>query len=554
MKNGLNTKDILSKYWPMFACIHFVLCCFLSAGFFKEDPLYGTMGSVDMAPEITDWTLKIISLILTKTLAFFLVLGFWYLICCVVQKKFRRKILVAFVLTSCLMNLYILYAYPGLYYIETDNLIVFSYAIRHLPYYWHGALTSAVYGAAYTVLPHVIAVPLLQCNLFLGVVFWFYEQMNEICNRRWTKWLFLLLVLPESYYVMLHPYRNCMYTVLSIWGIAYVLVAFHKKNIKMQWYIPILFAIIAVWRTEGILIGVGMFIVLEVLSYSNWRRCIAMAALFAICVMSLNKVQNIGSEKYYGKDYLFVSMVGPLSVILNQPDANLYYDGVGEDLQAVNDVVPIEWIQFAGASGYRGYNHSMGRDINQSCATPEEQSAFVLAYIRIVGHNLDTFLACQLDATLSANGTEYPFELASYQGDPIAIEGDIFERVKSMWQIGVLEFEVSSNRSVAYSNPTEDELRVLYEDIWDMTKLSVALRFVIVAYMVYMVIAFFVSFCKMKKINDVLMTFVPLLLLGQLAIIILFMPEGRPAYFYPVYFQSLLVMMYHLMQKSNKSE
>lgn len=542
-------KKVIEKYWYIFAGIHFVISCIVSADFFTKEAFKSTMGTIDMAPEYTEEMLRIISTCLTKAIAFLFVLGFWYLIRCLVQKKIKTKIIGAFLVVSVILDLYILRVYPGVYGIEIDNFIIFQYAIRQLPYYWHGVITSAVYGAAYTVIPHVSAVPLLQCNLFLGVVFWCYEKLHKTTNNKWTKLIFILLLLPEAFEVLMSPYRNCMYTIISLWGVAYILFAIHEKEKKIEWYVPVLFAVIAAWRTEGILIGAGLFILLQILMYQDKKRLIATVALFAVCFMCLNKVQGIGSEKHYGNDYLFVSTMAPLNMILNQRDANLSYAGVESDLAAIEAITPVEWIKCAGLGGFRAYNHALGREINQSCATQEQQGAYLKAYARIVLHNLDTFLVCQLSNTLRANGTTYPFEYDIYAGWPIEMPGDVYLNVGNMWNNGALEFQEYGDVVITEVQPTTEPFYKCYKNIWEMTEVSVVLRFVAALYMVYMCISELGIFLKEKRIENAVKVLVPLFLLGQLAIIILTIPEARPQYFYPVYYQMLVVMLYHCLMK-----
>ncbi len=65
---------------------------------------------------------------------------------------------------------YTLLMYPDMFAIEKDTYIIFSHAIREIPYYWHQVLTGYFLGGCLVLFPHPIIIPLLQTAGFLGVV------------------------------------------------------------------------------------------------------------------------------------------------------------------------------------------------------------------------------------------------------------------------------------------------------------------------------------------------------------------------------------------------
>lgn len=244
-------------------------------------------------------------------------------------------------------------------------------------------------------------------------------------------------------------------------------------------------------RTEGIIIGMGLFLLIQVYSFKSLKRLILTTCIFLVCFASLNKIQDIGSTKYYGKDYFFVSAMNPLCTMLNQSNVNVSYEGATEDLETMNAIVPLEWIRQSGVHGYRCYNHLQGRDINQTCATKEQSSKFLKAYSRFILHNKVNYVYCQWNSTLTSLGTSYPFEFDGYSGIQIQMPEDTYVDINNWWQAGAEELKEWSNYKV-YTNtaifPNISDFTEWYQNIWNTLKLAVVLRFTTVAFTIYIFI------------------------------------------------------------------
>lgn len=231
--NNINTKSnykvFLIKFWWIVPFLHFGLALLYSKNFFTVSDFRVPLTTVDMDSTISILFLRKCSMILAKSIAFMFIIGFWYLVKQVVLNKIPHKEMILFGIISIVMDVYIYVVFPTFFGLEVDNYITFQYAIRNLPFYWHGAITSAIYSAAYTVIPHPMAITLIQSSLFIGVVIYcFYIFRTNFTDKR-SRLALLLLILPESYYIMLNPYRNCFYTILSVWGLIYGIALLRKK-------------------------------------------------------------------------------------------------------------------------------------------------------------------------------------------------------------------------------------------------------------------------------------------------------------------------------------
>ena len=120
----------------------------------------------------------------------------------------------------------------------------------------------------------------------------------------------------------------------------------------------------------------------------NLKRFLCFFAVFCACFLAVSFPQKVGNEKYYGSDYSIINSFCVLTNVFNMADSNLEYDGVEEDLAAIEAVVPIEQIRVLGMEGYRRYNYYNGHaDINQSLTDMETGKRYIKAFYNICLHN-----------------------------------------------------------------------------------------------------------------------------------------------------------------------
>jgi len=238
-----------------------------------------------------------------------------------------------------------------------------------------------------------------------------------------------------------------MFTVTKI-----VMDIIDKKasGIKELIGLMLLCGLLAVWRSEGIILGLlsfGVYLIF-VQRYKPIKVMLMSIAMTAVFLAFLIP-QKIGDIKYYGKDYSFINTFFTLRNVLNSPDSDLSYEGVEEDLAAIEKIVPVSAVKLYGMDGYRRYNYANGRgDINQSLASNEDASAFMKAYWRIVFHNPFVYFRTQYSMIKIIIYIDSPLYVETCNED-IAIDLEPWEL--KAWETGYLDIYAYSDSLSSYS-------------------------------------------------------------------------------------------------------
>lgn len=86
--------------------------------------------------------------------------------------------------------------------------------------------------------------------------------------------------------------------------------------------------------------------------------------------------QTNGEKKYYGSDYLIISTIRPLSLIIHREQT---YVGAEEDLANIDAVIDLDYISYEtlSCSSYNRYNsdHNSGH-FTETGADADTQKAF----------------------------------------------------------------------------------------------------------------------------------------------------------------------------------
>ena len=503
---------------------------------------------IPISNAISDKVEMYVTYFLSLLFSFIIIFLVWNLIWKLFNKEVKIKHTVLFGLIFVLGAILILLLFPGAFHSEVDNFITFFYSKRFMPFYWHHIFTSCLYGACLMFFPHPITIQLLQWLAFLCAVAYVYINLENRFTVKWIKYVaFIFFVLPDSFWVVTNPYRNCMYTILCMFLFSYACFSILDMNAQRKTIIilALMSIFVATWRSEGLLLGVSAFLIYLFSVIKDLKKYIRYIPAFFACLFLFSLPQKMGNIKYYGNDYLIVSTMNQLQSVLNDGKSNLSYQGANEDLDIVNKVCPLNYIRQAGTTGFRCYNYQNGHlDINQTCLQKEETSKYVRACLRIFSHNQGTYLKHQSNLLFPCFNIDYRFDLSGYNGEPVEIPP--FE-VK-LWGYGTQELYEKEPFVKAWNE--SDQRKVAADKIYKNRDLifhkiinPYPLIFIIlVVSLIFIVFREIFRLFKSKR-ETLPFGFMTLSLLGTLVLTALTMPEGRPAYFYPFIFASYLVLI-----------
>ena len=506
--------------------------------------------------------------VLSLVFCFLIIFGFWKIVFSVLQKKYSKADCIILGMILVVGLLFGLIMYPDSFGLEIDNYTNFLMARRFQPTYWQSIYTGAFYGGCLMVLPHPIAVFLVQWTFFWAVVGYIYTGIGQLFGNSICKYVALLLfLLPESYYLSYNAYRNNYYTILLLLYIFQIYFAIKKNPVNIEIREIIMFSVytafMMVWRSEGVLIGAAGFVMFLLFILKVHKRNIKQMAvlILTLCIFFglMGKLQKIGSEKYYGQDYMILNTTSVLYDIFNDPDANLSYAGAEKDMENIGAVIPTEVLKEYGMDGYRSYNWSNGRyDFNQTLATDEQASAYMASYYRIIINNLNTYLGIQINSLYKAlqlpeSRTEY-----AYQGEK---KTELESFVYCQWIVGQNEIDETwltaawkNNNNRIILCTVVSNIIGIWRDLFVNSGLNPLLHagvFIALFLLLAKELLFFAE--GKEKIRDAfLYMFTPLVIIGECAALLLFLPEGRAAYLYPMLYAAYSVIYIYCVEKNCK--
>ncbi len=556
MKVSNIKMDIKSSWWILVSCVHF-LASFFWSGLIFIDEDFG-FDLIVMNDVVSKRMEHHIHVIVSKITAFLLILLIWKTIDLIVKKRIQVKEWVVFLLVFVFYSIIHAFYFPESFAsFEYDNFMTYAYAIRNLPFYWHGALTSIYYSACLNVIPHPIIIQEFSIAFFSALV--------PFCLFRTKKtklFVAILFLIPEAWSIITNPYRNNFYTILLLWTVLLVLYEKQQKrtlSIARAVVYVFLCSILAVWRTEGILFAIGLMVILLLVeNRPTMKHMIGYIILFLAFSVLLNTPQKIGTDKYYGKDYVVLTSQGWLCTILSNPNANLSYEGAKEDLEAIQAIIPVDYLVRYSDEAFRVYNYEQGRSVTQSTADSDTQKEYMSATYRILFHNVSRFISNRLKIMLDSNDVGYQFPQYDYLGDEIVFPVTYTDEFSMLWQQGMEDlfgtYHLEDWRQNAFRINAYQQIRNV-RNIWsDMFNVRYITFFGALLYVGYCILWLCIKPIR-RKHNQVTwyLPFLVLIGIGEIALVTLGAPVGREAYYFPVYLFLLLVMS-HIVEQIVSTE
>ena len=340
--------------------------------------------------------------IASKLLVFLVIFGMLLFLSYGLQHK---KLLFAFIGFFLVYFVLLLCSYPG--YFMGDDTIIFGYATRYYSVYWHNYLTSLYFMVGMSLFPASTG-PIILHDMCLSLVFSYIFYQTDRLFQIKAKYLIILCgLMPFVLLSALMCFRPVLYSPFLLFFLAFLVFEKRKEEeltLAKLLFLTALAALLCFWRSEGILLFFFCFLLIPVCYSIKWKKMIVFFIAFVVFFSGIRLPQSVGEKKYYGSDYLIISTIRPLSLIIHREQT---YPGAEEDLKNIDAVVDLSYISYEtlSCSSYNRYNsdHNRGR-FTETGADKETQSRYLKSALRLIAKNLDLFFAERLQLFLVTNG------------------------------------------------------------------------------------------------------------------------------------------------------
>ncbi|MCQ2539190.1 MAG: hypothetical protein MJ114_01945 [Acetatifactor sp.] len=554
--NWNNKKAGIRELIP---AVHFLLSFLYERLVIQFTPKVDIVAAIAKSQIISEGTERVLAYVISKIIGGILILLLWKLIFYVIDhikiSKDVRVLLSVFAIG--LIMILCIWPEPA-FDLDFDNYITFSYAIRLEPEYWHSAYTSYVYCGCMMVIPHPVAIAVVQWVAFVASLGYLMVRMEKSPVLKGKgKWLaFLLFLVPGSFTVMTSAYRTELYAVLCIFAMtlfAMDAIDHKERTAKEIIGIAILCAFLAVWRSEGLILGFLSFFILILFVYRPaFKKVLLYFCSLILAFLLILMPQKLGDMKYYGNDYSFINSFTILMNIFNTPGSDLSYEGVEQDLAAIEAVAPIELIKAHGMEGYRRYNVANGRkDINQSLADQETGKQYKKAFYRLILHNPKIYIKTQTYMLFNIFGLVPYYHIVLSDKVP---EHDLPMWTYDAWDLG--EADLNSFAGVAAWRENSFHQQAYQLVIGAVKGVRAFLHKVHIDTLIFLgmfavmgvtILREFVLFCRKKKCRFAI-AFFCITLFGQIAAIWMVMPASSAIYLHPSFYACAVLVLLSLCE------
>lgn len=343
--------------------------------------------------------------IASKLLAFFVI---WGMLVFFSYGLKHKRLLFTFAGFFFLYIILLLWGYPGYY--TGDDTLIFGYATRYYPVYWHNYLTSLYFMTGMTLFPASTG-PIILHDMCLALTFSYIVYQTDRLFKVRAKYLIVLCgLMPFVLLSALMCFRPVLYSPFFLFFLSYLF--FEKKEkkeltLKKLLFLSALAALLCFWRSEGIILFFFCFLLIPICYGIKWNKMIVFCMAFIVFFLGIRLPQAAGEKKYYGSDYLIISTIRPLSLIIHREQT---YPDAEEDLENIDAVIDLGYISYEtlSCSSYNRYNsdHNQGR-FTETGADRDTQRAYLKSALRLITKNPDLFLAERLQLFLVTNGIFY---------------------------------------------------------------------------------------------------------------------------------------------------
>ena len=438
----------------IFPIVHFLL------SFIYERRIFIFKNNFDFVPTqalnncVSDSFELAIGYCFSKLFGGIFILLLWHLLFVIVLQRIKPHIIVIFGLLFLVGLAGVLILWPIFTWDSIDTYMVYAYAIRFVPEYWHSFFSGCIIAGCLMVFPHVLIIVVLEWFFFcfsLGYIF-FRIDSSPVIRSGWKYSVFLILFTPNLIRYLTDPFRPEIYAIIAVlyFGLIFIDIIEKKKRSRFRLIIPLCLAtFLTVFRREGLVWAPPSFIAAYVFAYRDgFKKAVSHAILFVACLLLFIFPGKIGEKKYYGNDYVLITTFDVAADILNNPKGNFNYDSFEDDLEIVDKVLPLPILKQYGIDGFRMHNYASGRkDFNQSATPSSDATAYRKAYLRLVIHNIPTYLKHQYYLLSKALAINSNVEINTYKGEDLHYPSYSYD----LWKIGVNDY-YSSTTTLNWAN------------------------------------------------------------------------------------------------------
>lgn len=324
----------------------------------------------------------------------------------------NRKLLLSFCIFFALYMSILLLNYPG--YFMSDDAVIFGYATRYYPVYWHNYLTSIYYMIGLSLFPASTG-PIILHDIVLSLVFsYIFFETDKLFTKKIKYVIVLLGICPFVLLSAAMCFRPVLYAPFFLFFYAFL---FFEKRKQAAFTVPkaillsVLCAILCFWRSEGILL-ICFCIFLIPCAYGlpkkserlKWKQIGIFFLIFILSFVLIKIPQSNGEDKYYGSDYLIISTIRPISLIVHRDQT---YEEAAEDLSNIDAIISLDYILYEtlSCSSYNRYNSDFNSGhFTETGADEDTQKAYIKSALRLISHNLDLYIAERLQLFAVTNG------------------------------------------------------------------------------------------------------------------------------------------------------
>lgn len=408
-KEAKNTVHFVNKTYKKTLCVTGMISLVWWALTFITDRKIFSSDPLNMSSLPIDTNAVVLMHILSKGVLLLTIFGFLYFFLYGIKHK---KLLIAFIVYFVIYLSILLLNYPG--YFMSDDAIIFGYATRYYPVYWHNYLTSIYYMVGLSLIPASTG-PIILNDIILAMVFsYIYYETDHLLS---TKWKYVIAIGGLFPFVLLSAtmcFRPALYSPFFLFFFAFLVFEKRKKATLTTWKIVMLACLVSVlcfWRSEGILLIAFCIFLLPTVYGLPWKsgrfhfkKAILFLLIFVISFTFIKLPQSSGEKKYYGSDYLIISTIRPISLIIHREQT---YPEAEQDLANIDAVIDLDYISYEtlSCSSYNRYNSDYNSGhFTETGADEATQKAYIKSALRLIWNNLDLYFAERLQLLAVTNG------------------------------------------------------------------------------------------------------------------------------------------------------
>lgn len=302
-----------------------------------------------------------------------------------------------------LMMVLLLLVYPGAW--RMDEFGILRDAKTLMPTFWQGYLTSYFYIFALMLIPIPAGVVIVQNVVISLCVGFVCEKAQRILKLKHKIWLLLPFLAFPVLDSNMYPMRMSVYVFLEIsLAVVFLSAIMEKRKLtgKETWFVILLTAVVAVWRTEGIyyMLWIPIVYLITFWKQESKKKKLQFVVATVVVTIVVMAPQSLGNKLVSGDQYEITSMVLPLAPLLSEAQ-----DEQQTELSAIDKVIDVNLMIQGYESGKSGISVFWSEPaLIRDNYTSAEYKEFKSAYYSLIGKYPEVFLKERVETFINSNG------------------------------------------------------------------------------------------------------------------------------------------------------